>query len=196
MDSSGVSHSGVSHLEVENSDQVLNDIIDSAATVVEFDADDLVAQSLISDLATGMNKNPTIAQRYGLTMAQLYTFVSIPEVRKRIKTKRAIWESDDNLAERNKAYYGNVTLEAAPVLDKLIHNTATPPSHVLKAVEVAGRLGGVDVRPRASDEGVGGGSASAPFSVVIQFAASGRIETINLPSQPPMIEADAKEVSQ
>lgn len=175
-------------------DTQLEHAVDTTPTVEGFSPDDAVAQALISDLASKMDNNSTIAARYGLTMNQLYSWVSIPEVRRRIKTKRAIWESNDNLTERNRAYFGTVTLEAAPVLDRLIHNTTTPPGHIIKALEVAGRLGGVDFKPNQTVEG--GASIGSQFSVVIQFSG-GKVETIDLPgggsgnAPPPTIEGEA-----
>ncbi len=174
-------------LEMIPLDDQVEDLVNTTPTILNFDPDDATAQALISDLSMGMHKYSTIAQRYGLTMTQLYEFVKIPEVRRRIKSKKAIWESDDNLPERNKRYYATITLEAAPVVDRLLHNPATPPGHLIKAIEVSGRLGGVDVKPNANDTG----PVAERFSVVFQFShgASEKFTVLNEPA-PPTIDGD------
>lgn len=174
--------------EQDKHDQILNGMIDSAPTIAAYHPDDIVAQNLISDLATGLNKNPVVAARYGLSIEQLYGFVANPEVRRRIKAKRAIWESNDNLAERNRAYWGNVTLEAAPVADKMIHDPNTPAAVRAKLMEISGRFSGVEAKPRADEFG----GLAAQFSVTIQFSSAGKVETINLPKT---IDADPEDAS-
>lgn len=170
-------------------DDQLEELVNSTPTVVHFDPNDQTVQALISDLAMGMRNYEIIAARYGLTLEQLYEFIKIPEVRRRVKTKKAIWESDDNQAERIKRYYGALTLEAAPMMDQLLHNPTTPPQHLLKGIEVAARLGGAD------NKGAGetGGVIADRFSVVFQFsgAASERFTVMNEPTPPQItIEGD------
>lgn len=176
-------------------DDQVEALVDSTPTVEEFDPSDATTQALISDLAMKLRRNEVTAARYGLTLPQLYEFVKNPEVRRRIKQKRAIWESDGNLGERNKAYYGIVTLEAAPVLDRLLQDPTTPPGHIIKALEVSGRLGGVDGKQGQAAEGV---AIGAQFSVQILFSGgpNGKpfVETITMPEAPiapPTIDGDA-----
>lgn len=167
-------------------DDQVEALVDGTPTVEEFDPTDATAQALISDLAMKIHRNEVIAARYGLTLHQLFEFVKNPEVRRRIKTKRAIWESDGNLGERNKAYFGIVTLEAAPVLDRLLHDPTTPPGHIIKALEVSGRLSGADAR-QGPAEGV---AIGAQFSVQILFSG-GKVERITMPAEAPTIEGEA-----
>jgi hypothetical protein len=168
-------------------DDQVEALVDGTPTVVGFDPDDATQTALINDLATKLSSNTVVARRFGLTLPQLYEFVRQDEVRRRIKTRRAIWESDGNIGERNRAYYGAVTLEAAPIMDRLLHNPTTPPGHLLKAFEVAGRLGGVDSKP--SSQVLEGSQAGSQFSVQIVFSG-GKVEKITMPNDPPPLTID------
>jgi hypothetical protein len=168
-------------------DEELLALVDDTPTVIEFIADDVTQVALINDLATGINKPSVVAARFGLTPEQLYNWVKIPEARRRIKARKAVWESEANLPERNKIYWGNVTLEAAPVADKMIHEPSTPAHVRVKLIEVAGRLGGVDVKPNPGE----GGPVAERFSVVFQFSGgmSERVTIVN-PPEPLTIDGD------
>lgn len=157
--------------------------VDEFPTVVNVDLDSATVQALINDLAIGMNKNPVIAARYGLSMRQLYEFVSIPEARRRIKAKKAIWESDANLPERIKLLYGAITLEAGAVADRMLHDPTTPAPVKVKLFEVAGRFGGADVRSTTGGMGIDG-PTGPQFNVQFVFSGTGKTEHINLVANP------------
>lgn len=158
------------------STQYLDTLVDATPTVVELDLDSALMGALVNDMAMKIHPYGVIARRYGLSDDQLVKFVEIPLVRQRIKARRAVWESDDNLPERNRVFYGNITLEAAPILDRVIHDITTPPAIRMEAYKIAGKFAGLEVQPsKTSPEN---GQTGSQFNVTFVFSGSGKIENI------------------
>jgi hypothetical protein len=168
-------------------------IVDATPVIIAtgsgLDLDDATVQSLINDLGIGMFRPHVIAARYGLSGPQLLEFLKIPEVRRRIKVRKSIWEADDNQPERIRRMYGQLTLESASVANEMLTNPATPAALRIKLLEVTGRFGGADVRGSANN------SPDAPtgpmFSVQFVFSGTGKTEQVNIvPNQTQTIEGD------
>jgi len=158
------------------------------ATLREFDPDDLTTQNLINDLGINMVRPHVIAARYGLSAAQLLEFLKIPEVRRRIKVRKAIWESDDNQPERIRRMYGQLTLESAGVAHKMIADPLTPAALRVKMLEVSGRFGGADNRTGGANNA---DAVTGPmFSVQFVFSGTGKTESINVIQQTPTIDGE------
>lgn len=179
--------------EAKGFEQLVDGIVDAAPAVLAFDPDDATTQSLINDVGIGMVRPHVIAARYGLTAKQFLAFIKIPEVTRRIKLRKAVWESDDNQPERIRRMYGQLTLEAAPSLDKLLHDPTTPAAVKLKGLELSGRFGGADARGGGANNSE---AATGPmFSVQFVFAGSGTTQAVTMVSGPPTIDAPAIDAS-
>ncbi len=147
-------------------DEAIDRLVDSVPTVVRFDPDDDVAMALINDVACQIVSYDNIAVRYGLTKDQLVGFIKQPDALRRIKLRRAQWQSDASVAERNRTLYGIITLDAAPALDRLLHDPNSPATSRLEAFKIAGRFAGLEAQPKGQTEA----STQAPFAVTINFA--------------------------
>ncbi len=169
-------------------DERLEGMLAATPAVVSYDPEDATIHALINDCASRLNRYDTIAARYGLSMQQLHDFIAQPEVRKRVKSRRAIWESDDSVAERNRRYYGSISLEAAPVLDRMLHDPLVPPGTKLEAFKIAGKFGGLEVNPSKAQ--IETGQTSAQFNVQIVFSG-GAVERISTVTAPPVLEGEA-----
>ena len=155
------------------SDTAIDALVDQTPTVVKFDPDDEVALQLINDVAVQIQSYDTIATRFGLSKVQLYAWIKQPEVLRRIKARRAQWQADGNVAERNRTLYGHITMDAAPVLDRILHDPQATASAKLEAFKIAGRFAGLEAQPKGQAESGPGNS----FAVNIMFSG-GRVERI------------------
>lgn len=174
--------------EEDRFETLVDGLIDTTPAIQTVDMDDFTVQNLINDLGIGMFKPHVVAKRYGLTGAELLDFLKIPEVRRRIKVRKACWEADDNQPERIRRMYAQMTLEAAPTMEKLLHDPATPPAIKLKGMEVTGRFGGADAR---GGGGVNADAATGPmFSVQFVFAGAGKTESVSILPGQTVIEGD------
>lgn len=165
-------------------------LINATPAVSEFEPDDMLMASLVTDMAQKIYGNRVIAARYGLTMAQLYNFVSIPAIRQRIKARRAAWESDGNVVERNRQLYGVLMLDAAPVFNKLIHGRESKPGDRLDALKVLTKLAGLESTPRQAVGDVTAGTGSQ-FSVTFNFSG-GVVEKVSTVATPQTIEGSVE----
>src|SRR5262245_16695436 len=114
--------------------------------------EDAAIVAFINDVAMGLVEMDVIAARYGINVMEAIELAEAPGIAERIRTKRGIWESEDNVTERNRVCYGLIALDAAAVLDRTIHNPTTPASVVIDAMKVVGRFGGLDYVPKG-DQG-------------------------------------------
>jgi hypothetical protein len=131
--------------------------------------DDRVMNSLITDLAQDIFTKQDICVRYGLTMADLLDFVRRPGLAIRIKQRRAVFMSGDSIEDRNRAYFGMVTLEAAPKLDRIIHDDKTPAATKLDAITTSAKIAGIFTTggPKSVQ---GSTQVGSQFSVNITFS--------------------------
>jgi hypothetical protein len=150
-------------------------------------AEEATLLSFVNDVAMGLAGMDVIAARYGVTLMEAFAIAEVPEVARRIKTRRALWESEDNVVERNRVCYGLITLEAAAVLDRQLHHPGTPASTVIDGLKVAGKFAGLDTQPRQN--GADSGPGLAPVTIQINFSG-GKTESIAI-AQPPTIEGEA-----
>ena len=147
--------------------------------------------SFINDVAMGLVGMDTIAARYGITVQEALDLAEAPGIAERIKTRRAIWESEENVMERNRICYGLIALDAAPVIDRQLHNPGTPASVLIDALKVVGRFGGLDSvskNPTGTEA-----PPTNPVNIQINFSG-GKTETISIaqpPAKPPVIEGEA-----
>lgn len=176
----------VAEADREGLEAQIDALVDEIPTVGSFAPDDATAMLLVNDLATQLHPYSTIAGRYGLTLGQLVEWIKQPEVRRRIKQRRAAWQSDAALTERNRALYGVISLDAAPVLDQILHDKTAPAASRLEAFKILGKFAGLEGNPREAQGQPG--VAGAQFSVSISFSG-GRVETIA--PGGPVLEGEA-----
>lgn len=146
--------------------------------------------SFINDVAMGMVDMHTIAVRYGITVEEALLVAEGPEVARRIKTKRALWESEDNVLERNRVAYGIIALDAAAVVDRHIHHPGAPANTIIDALKIVGKFAGLETQPKSN--GGGDGPGLAPVTIQINFSG-GKTESISIapPTTPPTIDGEA-----
>lgn len=131
---------------------------------------------LTDDLSRRIWGPDDIAQRYGLSLEQLYQLVANPEIRALIKRKRAIWESDENIVGRLQAYNGIAALEATPGILAIMNDPSVPASTRIDLYKTATKLSGAEAA--VSRQAVAAAGPAPPtFAVNIHFSG-GRVETI------------------
>jgi hypothetical protein len=171
----------------KNLNDEIDRLVDTTPTVVLFSPDDETALRLINDIAQRIHNYPTIAERYGLTLEAMVAWIRQPEVRRRIKLRRACWESDDNVLERNRTLYGHLVMDAAPAIDALLHDGSVPHTAKLDAFKIVGRFAGLDSPIKAPQGGTEGGTTGTHFAVNIHFSG-GETARVTL-AQPDQVSA-------
>lgn len=176
-------------METDTLSELIDELVDQTPTVVNFEPDDETVFRLLNDLGMQLHDNAIIAGRYGLTLQQLLDWLRQPGVLRRAKQRKAWFQSEAGIVERNRACFGLMTLDAATVLDGILHNRNAPANIVLDAFKVVTKLAGLEATPRLV-EGAGGGPQGATFAVNFHFSG-GRTESIQLTPPPPTIEGEA-----
>lgn len=152
-------------------EDAIDRLVDNTPTVVRtFDPDDATAFSLINDLALQLHSSAIIAARYGLTLPALHHWLKQPEVLRRAKQRRAHFQSDTGIIERNRAMYGLMHLDAATRLDRIIHDPATPPAVLIEALKHTAKTASLDTTPRVDPNVGAGGPAGPQFAINILFS--------------------------
>ena len=143
--------------------------------------------SFIADVAMGLVSMTTIAARYGLSTDEAIALSEHPDIAHRIKSRRAIWESEENVMERNRVCYGLIALDAAGVIDRQLHNPQTPAGVVIDALKVVGKFAGLEGNPRGQTENQNGQTTS-PVNIQINFSG-GKVESIRASQADPVTPA-------
>ena len=133
--------------------------------------DELLVQKLVEDVAQKIHEPATVAKRYGFSSAQhmVNWLKTHPEVCRRIKARRAVWESDSGLEERLRTYAGHAALEALPSTGHMAIDKQVPAATRLDALKALSRMAGVDGIP-AGAKGAPGGTGG---NFVINFSFAG-----------------------
>lgn len=154
----------------------------------------------VNDLAQGIKTHKEIATRYGFQDLQ-HLFVYLqrhPEVRRRIKEHKAIWESDDAVELRIKKLAAISLLDALPQTTNIMNDELHPPAIRLDALKAHARIAGVDTTGAPKERGgeLGGGAVGGRFSINIVFPNAGKTETfttVRTDPPPAVIEAEPAE---
>lgn len=170
----------------QTTEDLIDAEIDAAPAFNLAKATPLVLTSIVTDLAQDILDKHEICRNYGMTMEQLLDFVRRPGITEQVKQRRAVFRSGskDSIEDRNRAYFGAVTLDAAPVLDAIIHDDKLTPTVRLDAITLAARNAGV-FNTGGPKSAQGHTQVGSQFSVNITFKG-GRTEKIGT-----LIEADA-----
>lgn len=147
------------------------------------------------DTAQQIHTYAEIAKRYGfIDAAAMRDFlVNHPQILRKIKELRAVWQSDDNLETRLRKLAGHSVLEAMPDTAAVMFDKAVTPSVRLDALKAHARIAGVDGLPPVGKDGTPMGGSGPKFSVSIVFSRAGKVETMSLEPSPPEIEGEVAE---
>lgn len=152
----------------------------------------LALQAFCNDVARQVHTPSEIAERYGFANARAAAawIKARPPVQRAIKELRAIWESEENLEGRIRAYYAHAVLEAAPENARIMLDPTVHPSvridglkEMSKVAGLVGAPGGGLVRDKNGNLVSTGGAA--PFAVNIIFQSTGQVESITTVAPPP-----------
>lgn len=151
--------------------------------------DDTLLHRFIEDVAQDIVPPGELAQRYSLTQSDMVDLIRVPEVLRRIKTRRAIWQSDDSIEARIRKYAGTVLLESMPGTGAKLTDPAVPNSIALDYLKAYSRMAGVDGMPAAAKDG--GGAGGNQFTVNFHFSGD-RVERITtVVDQPALPNEDS-----
>lgn len=140
--------------------------------------DDKVLSAFITDVAQDIYSHTEICERYGVSYpAGMLDLIRRPGIAKRIKERRAIWNSGESIQDRNRAYYGTVAMEGASKLDKLIQAGDTPPALVMEGITIASRNAGI-YNSGGGGKVEGSTQVGAQFAINIVFSGAGKTERI------------------
>jgi hypothetical protein len=137
--------------------------------------DEHLLSKLVRDLGQKIFGNEEIAERYGLTIDQLYHLAKRPAFAARVKREKAIWSSEEygKAAMQHKAAV--VVNEAIPTIGSDAMNPNLTPGQRKDAFVALQRMAGLD--GAGGTGAVQGGPTTAPVSINITFAGSGQTET-------------------
>ena len=173
----------------ELSEKPINDLVDFTPGVI--DRDPLALQAWIEDVAQNLLGYPAITRRYGFASENemMERIRDNPELRRRIKARRAIWQSDGNAEGRARAYAVQTVIEAIPHTSQVMFDQAAPYSARLDALKAHARIGGIDGLPAGSKDVVGPGMpGQGRFAINIIFKnhPSEKITTIETTDLPTL----------
>lgn len=132
----------------------------------------------MNDVAQNIIEYPDIAERYDFpSEAAMTKFIKDnPEIRRRLKQLRAIWQSDDNVEVRTRVLAGYAVLEAIPHTSQVMYDPTATSAAKLEALKAHARIAGLDGMPSHAKDVIGGASVGGKFS--INFIFSDRVEKI------------------
>jgi hypothetical protein len=163
----------------------------------------LTLQAFCNDVARQIHSPREIATRYGFSSPKSAKqwIIDRPAVGRAIKELRAIWESEDNLEGRIRAYAQHALLEAAPDNARIMLDPTVHPSVRIDAMKETAKLAGVVGGPGGITRDRNGQvvAADGRFAVNIIFQSTGQVEHISTlaPSgapdtpDPPVIDGEA-----
>ena len=135
---------------------------------------DIPLDQLLDDLARDLHQRPVVAERYGLSLAEMHSLISRPAVLRLYRQRKAVWESSANLDDRIRAYAQIALIEKMPDLVQMMTDKSEHPQVRVEATKSISRAAG---DPGAGRAGQGGPGSGAPFAVNIYFGE--RAETIS-----------------
>lgn len=154
--------------------------------------------TFMNDLAQGIRTHEEIAVRYGFeTVGNLLEYLqSKPEIVRRIKERRAIWQSDDATEIRIKKLSAHAVLDALHETGQIMMDTAHPPGTRIDALKAHARLAGVDAQPNPGKFSGPASDGSGRFSINIVFPNAGKTETfttvVKTEPEPKTIEGEGE----
>ena len=127
-------------------EEEIDAIVDQVEVLDPDFSDPRLLFAFIQDVAQKIHKPEVIAKRYGFSnVPHMVGFIADNlEIRKKIKTFRAIWESDGSLEERMKALVGHSLIESIPENAMILFDKAAPAQTKLDAIKTFARLAGMD----------------------------------------------------
>lgn len=176
---------------MSTTEHILDEVLDKTpvlAPAPELESDAEI-HSFVTDVAKKIHDPEVIAQRYGFPDAlTMVGFIKDhPEIRRRIKVRRAIWESDDNAAERVRELARHALLEALPTTSSMMFDTTVPAGIRIDATKLHARMAGVD--GIGTNNGKAEGQSGTSFNLTINLPG-GRTEQITtvVDSLPKQVE--------
>ncbi len=159
----------------------LSETID-LATVDEYPGhiDDQVLGRLINDVARKLYTSEEVAARYGLTMDGLRRMLRRPDVLRRARRAKAMFESDENLPDQVRNQSLVVVKENMVHVASIFTDPKATAAQKTEAMKLFSRMGGVD--GLGNDKGER--STSAPVSINFKFVHSGQTETFTASAAP------------
>ena len=143
----------------------------------------------MDDVAQKIHGYDVIAARYGFASWQVMAgyIRDNPEINRRIKARRAIWESDGNVEGRARALAAHSVIEALPHTSQVMFDPTAPNAAKLDALKVHARIAGLDGMPAQGRDGAGapGIAPGGRFSINILFSdRTEKITTIEHTPEP------------
>lgn len=129
----------------------------------------LALQVVARELVRKIVPAAVVAERHGMTEAQLVLLCQQPGFKKLAQAERALWEGSDNAGERAKAYHREGQAFAASTIVNMILDESLPIAARMDAAKLSARIAGVDAAPK----GEGGNiiaAAGTTFAVNFHFA--------------------------
>jgi hypothetical protein len=139
--------------------------------------DQVLIHRFIEDVAQAIFPPEEIAKRYSLTTTDMLELIRNEEIRRRIQTRRAIWQSDDSIESRIRKYAGTVLLESMPSTGAKMTDPSVPNGVALDYLKAYSRMAGVDGMPASAKDGSSGGGGNQ-FTVNFHFSG-GRVESVS-----------------
>ena len=129
----------------------------------------------IEDIAQKVHPPETLAIRYGFASpADMVAYIARnPELTKKIKQFRAIWESDHNLETRLRLHSGHALEFALPETSALMMDKTVGAAVRLDALKAHSRIAGVDGASASGKDG-----ATGPALTFNLTFSGGRVEHI------------------
>jgi len=139
--------------------------------------DQVLIHRFVEDIAQAIYPPQEIAKRYSVAPQDMLSLIrGNDEIRRRIQTRRAIWQSDDSIESRIRKYAGTVLLESIPTTGAKMTDPLVPNSIALDYLKAYSRMAGVDGMPASAKDGsVGSGNQ---FTVNFHFSG-GRVESVS-----------------
>ena len=188
-------------VRIESDSVQLNEEGDSPALTSLIDASPVVAapsvdpkmttvtlHTFMTDLAQNIHSHHAeVATRYGFSdvRAMLDYLKSHPEVVRKIKERKAIWESDDAAELRIRKLSGHAVLDALRETSQIMMDPGHSASTRLDALKQHARMAGADGPGREGREaGVVGTLGAGRFSINIVFPNAGKTESFTTVVKP------------
>lgn len=146
-------------------------------TVVTVDWSSIPTMSLVDDVARQIYPTAEIAKRYGLTALQLVEVCRQPEIKKMIKTRRAIWDSDANALERLRAHAQVGLIEILPGFFADMSSPSTPAAIKMDLFKTVAGIAGANAKS-------GGDNAAAATTFAVNIHLDGRTESVTASVTP------------